>query len=190
MKQRPKPCQQLLQLGVWTSPAWRFCCVSSAGVGGGGIGTPSRNPVGFLSWGCRQRSRKPCLFLFSPNWRPDVVSKWKIKLACWVSYSQTICPGHKGRPPQGWPEENRCSWGQGLLLFFQSLVCKVPPLSARIPAYSPCVTRGTWWHCPHNRGVSGTWRLHLWDPKGWITHILSREGNGLWTSRSWGSTGS
>ena len=126
MKQRPKPCQQLLQLGVWTSPAWRFCCVSSAGVGGGGIGTPSRNPVGFLSWGCRQRSRKPCLFLFSPNWRPDVVSKWKIKLACWVSYSQTICPGHKGRPPQGWPEENRCSWGQGLLLFFQSLVCKVP----------------------------------------------------------------
>ena len=126
MKRRPKPCQQLLQLGVWTSPAWRFCCVSSAGVGGGGKGTPSRNPVGFLSWGCRQRSRKPCLFLFSPNWRPDVVSKWEIKLACWVSYSQTICPGHKGRPPRAGPRR-QMFMGAGFIVVFPELGLQSTP---------------------------------------------------------------
>ena len=118
MKQRPKPCQQLLQLRVWTSPAWRFCCIFSAWVGGGGVGTPSRNPIGFLSWGCRQRIRKPRLSLFSPNWRPDMVSKWEIKLACWVAYSQTICPGHKGRPPQGPARGEQMFTGTGFILVF------------------------------------------------------------------------
>lgn len=157
MKQRPKPCQQPLQLRVWMAPAWCFCCIYSAqGCGGGGPGPPSW----FLSSGCGWRSCKPQLSLVSLNLGHEVVSKQETKLAYWMPYKPSVL-GIR-RDPQGQPKGSRCSWGQGLFLFFQAGL-----KSTSSTCIKSCRPGGTGqWYCLHLWGVPGIQRLGLWDLKG------------------------
>lgn len=118
MKQRPKPCPQPLQLRVWTPPSRCLCCICSAWVGGGvGCWAQAHHQGSCPEDAGREAESLVCLF--SLNLRHELVSKQEIKLAYWVPYSQTICPRHR-TDPQGQPEGNRCSWEQGLFLFFQA----------------------------------------------------------------------
>ena len=87
-------------------------------VGGGGVGQAHRQGS------CPEDAGREAVSLvslcFLSTWGMRWSPKQEIKLAYWVPYWQTICPRHKERPPQGRPEGNRCSWGQGLFLFFQA----------------------------------------------------------------------